>query len=81
MCEDDERQISRWRKCVGEMGRWSRTLLKQYARAGVRTVEDEEKDDGGVDDDGPGISPVVNQTCLHRAWEVRQDGLDRWYNG
>ncbi|KAI0398726.1 hypothetical protein F4802DRAFT_139979 [Xylaria palmicola] len=24
-CGDDERQISRWRKCVGETGRWRRT--------------------------------------------------------
>lgn len=75
-CDDDERQVSRWRKCVGETGRWKRTLLKQYARAGVRTVEDEDDDE---DDERPGISPVVSQTCLHWAWEVRQDDLDRWY--
>jgi hypothetical protein len=55
--------------------------LKQYARAGVRSIE-EEDEDGGVDGDGrPGISPVVSQTCLHWAWEVRQDDLDRWYAG
>jgi hypothetical protein len=78
-CEDDERQISRWRKCVGETGRWKRTLLKQYARAGVRSVEDEDDDDGD-DNERPGISPVVSQTCLHWAWEVRQDDLDRWCN-
>lgn len=75
-CEDDERQVSRWRKCVGETGRWKRTLLKQYARAGVRTVEEDDNDE---DDEKPGISPVVSQTCLHWAWEVRQDDLDRWY--
>jgi hypothetical protein len=80
-CEDDERQISRWRKCVGETGRWKRTLLKQYARAGVKTVEDEDEDDGVDGDQRPGISPVVSQTCLHWAWEVRQDDLDRWYEG
>jgi hypothetical protein len=80
-CEDDERQISRWRKCVGETGRWKRTLLKQYARAGVRSVEDDEDDDRVDGDERPGISPVVSQTCLHWAWEVRQDDLDRWYDG
>jgi len=80
-CEDDERQISRWRKCVGETGRWKRTLLKQYARAGVRTVEDEGGDDEDEEEGRPGISPVVSQTCLHWAWEVRQDDLDRWYVG
>ena len=79
-CEDDERQISRWRKCVGETGRWKRTLLKQYARAGVKTVEEEDDDDGEDGNERPGISPVVSQTCLHWAWEVRQDDLDRWYD-
>jgi hypothetical protein len=76
-CDDDDRQISRWRKCVGETGRFKRTLLKQYGRAGVRTVEEDEDDD--EDSERPGISPVVSQTCLHWAWEVRQDDLDRWY--
>ena len=28
-CNDDERQVSRWRKCVGETGRWRRVLLKR----------------------------------------------------
>ena len=27
-CEDDERQVGRWARCVGETGRWRRTLLK-----------------------------------------------------
>jgi hypothetical protein len=76
-CDDDERQISRWRKCVGETGRFKRTLLKQYGRAGVRTVEEDDEDE---DDERPGISPVVSQTCLHWAFEVRQDDLDRWYH-
>lgn len=80
-CGDDERQISRWRKCVGETGRWKRTLLKQYARAGVRTVEDEDEVDEENEGDKSVISPVVSQTCLHWAWEVRQDDLDRWYHG
>ncbi|KAK7968083.1 uncharacterized protein PG986_002360 [Apiospora aurea] len=41
-CEgEDERQISRWKKCVGETGRWRRILLKKYVQMGVRSVFDE----------------------------------------
>ncbi|KAI1749187.1 hypothetical protein F4782DRAFT_313374 [Xylaria castorea] len=77
-CEDDERQISRWRKCVGETGRWRRTLLKKYVQNGIRTVTDE---DDEVDEKRD-VSPVVHQTCHHWAWEVRQEALDRfWSNG
>ena len=73
-CEDDERQISRWRKCVGETGRWRRTLLKKYVALGIRDVADE-----GGDEEAQDVSPVVHQTCHHWAWEVRQPVLDRWW--
>ncbi|KAI0873334.1 hypothetical protein GGS24DRAFT_490833 [Hypoxylon argillaceum] len=77
-CEDDERQISRWRKCVGETGRWRRTLLKKYVQNGVRMVTDEDDEV----DEKKDVSPVVHQTCHHWAWEVRQQALDRfWSNG
>ncbi|KAI1739932.1 hypothetical protein F4680DRAFT_129039 [Xylaria scruposa] len=77
-CDDDERQISRWRKCVGETGRWRRILLKKYVQNGIRTVTDE---DDEVDEKSD-VSPVVHQTCHHWAWEVRQEALDRfWSNG
>ncbi|TRX91255.1 hypothetical protein FHL15_007860 [Xylaria flabelliformis] len=77
-CEDDERQISRWRKCVGETGRWRRILLKKYVQNGIRTVTDE---DDEVDEKRD-VSPVVHQTCHHWAWEVRQEALDQfWSNG
>ena len=74
-CDDDERQIGRWRRCVGESGRWRRALLAKYGRAGIRDVNDE-----GMDA-GEGLSPAVHQTCLHWAWELRQDVLDRWWSG
>ncbi|KAL4727813.1 hypothetical protein ACLX1H_004502 [Fusarium chlamydosporum] len=49
-CADDERQISRWKKCVGETGRWRRILLKKYVTLGIRSVF---ADDDGEDEDGP----------------------------
>ncbi|RGP65870.1 hypothetical protein FLONG3_9002 [Fusarium longipes] len=78
-CADDERQISRWKKCVGETGRWRRILLKKYVALGIRSVF---ADDEGEDEDAPDVSPVVHQTCHHWAYEVRQDALDRfWADG
>lgn len=74
--DEDDRQVARWRRCVGETGRWRRALLKKYVQMGIRTVTDEGVDDGGDDRD---VSPVVHQTCHHWAWEVRQDVLDRYW--
>ncbi|KAI4593421.1 hypothetical protein KJ359_009311 [Pestalotiopsis sp. 9143b] len=75
-CPDDDRQISRWKKCVGETGRWRRTLLKKYVQNGIRSVFDEDDDDDGERGD---VSPVVHQTCHHWAYEVRQDALHRFW--
>lgn len=76
-CEDDERQVSRWKKCVGPTGRWRRMLLKKYMTSGVREVWDD-----GADEDAPEVSPVMHQTCHHWAFEVTQDVLDGyWENG
>lgn len=74
-CEDDERQVSRWKKCVGPTGRWRRTLLKKYMMLGVREVFD----DGEEEDGGREVSPVVHQTCFHWAFEVRQEVLDEYW--
>lgn len=80
-CADDERQVGRWRKCVGETGRWRRILLKKYVQNGIRSVADEGVDDDGVEGRAD-VSPVVHQTCHHWAWEVRQEALDRfWRDG
>ncbi|KAJ4253458.1 hypothetical protein NW762_010616 [Fusarium torreyae] len=75
-CDDDERQISRWKKCVGETGRWRRILLKKYVALGIRTVF---ADVDGDDEDISDVSPVVHQTCHHWAYEVRQDALERFW--
>ena len=73
-CEDDERQVGRWERCVGPKGRWKRALLKKYIKAGVRNVMDEEADED--EDGGPRLSPLVHQTCHHWAFEIRQEVLD-----
>lgn len=73
-CEDDARQISRWRKCVGETGRWRRMLLKKYMQSGVREVFDDGEDDEAIE-----VSPVMHQTCQHWAFEVRQEHLDAYW--
>ena len=76
-CDDDERQISRWKKCVGETGRWRRMLLKKYVTMGIREVFDD-----GEDEEGSDVSPVMHQTCHHWAYEVRQGDLERfWKSG
>lgn len=74
-CEDDERQISRWRKCVGETGRWRRMLLKKYVSMGIREVFDD-----GEDEEGRDVSPVMHQTCHHWGYEIRQGDLERFWN-
>ena len=73
-CDDDERQISRWKKCVGETGRWRRMLLKKYVTMGIREVFDD-----GEDEEGSDVSPVMHQTCHHWAYEVRQGDLERFW--
>ncbi|KAI4229802.1 MAG: hypothetical protein L6R36_000589 [Xanthoria steineri] len=75
-CEDDERQVGRWKRCVGETGRWRRMLVKKYVAMGIREVFDdgEEEEEGRLE-----VSPVMHQTCFHWALEIRQDILDRYW--
>ncbi|OTB00142.1 hypothetical protein M426DRAFT_26874 [Hypoxylon sp. CI-4A] len=80
-CPDDDRQIGRWKKCVGETGRWRRMLLKKYVQMGIRSVTDEGDEDEDEDELSRDVSPVVHQTCHHWAWEVRQEALDRFWDG
>lgn len=77
-CEDDDRQVSRWARCVGERGRWRRALLKKYGLLGIRSVF---ADEGGGDDDedAPDVSPVVHQTCFQWGWQVDQPTLDSFW--
>ena len=75
-CEDDERQVSRWKKCVGVTGRWRRMLLKKYVGMGVREVFD----DGAEEGEEQEVSPVMHQTCHHWAFMVTQEVLDGYWN-
>lgn len=72
-CDDDDRQVGRWQRCVGRTGRWRRMLLKKYLTAGVRSVADEGMDDAE-------ISPVMHQTCHQWGCEIRQQDLDDAWN-
>lgn len=73
-CQDDHRQVSRWRKCVGETGRWKRTLLKKYFQMEVKEVFDDGEDEKEV-------SPVIHQTCHHWAYQIQQSDLDQLWQG
>lgn len=70
-CPDDDRQVSRWRKCVGATGRWKRMLLKAYLKMGVQDVFDD-----GEEEETREVSPVMHQTCHHWAYEIKQHDLD-----
>lgn len=70
-CADDERQVSRWKKCVGPTGRWKRMLLKAYLKSGVRHVFDDGEEEECIE-----VSPVMHQTCHHWAIEIKQYDLD-----
>lgn len=67
-CRDDDRQISRWRKCCGPTGRWKRMLLKKYVAHGIKQVWTEGEE--------VAVSPVMHQTCHHWAYQVEQRDLD-----
>jgi hypothetical protein len=71
-CEDDERQVGRWSRCVGLNGRWRKALLRKYVQHGVKEVFD----DGEHENE---VSPVMHQTCHHWGFEVRQGVLDEFW--
>ena len=77
-CEDDERQVGRWDRCVGVNGRWRRMLLKKYMQMGVRECFDygDQDEDGGESE----VSPVMHQTCFQWGYEIKQADLDRYWD-
>lgn len=62
--EDDERQISRWVKAIGDKGRWRTFLVGQCVKS------DKTWDDFTA-------SPVTRQTLLHWGYQLTKDEFDR----
>jgi len=60
---DDERQISRWKKCAGLTGRWRNNLIGKVLRSGGKAFDDES------------VSPVVRQTLQHWAYVLTEADL------
>lgn len=58
-CDDDDRQISRWKGVCGAKGRWKTNLINKIIAANA-TFDDAR------------VSPVVRQTLLHWACEVTE---------
>jgi len=59
---DDKRQISRWTGVAGPKGRWKNALIKKVVTANAAF-------------DHGGISPVIRQTLLHWAFELRASDI------
>lgn len=57
--DDDDRQVSRWRKCAAPTGRWRNNLITKIYKA-----------DAEFDDES--VSPVVRQTLHHWAYELTE---------
>lgn len=64
-CKDDTRQISRWKACAGEKGRWKRNLIAKCVRA-KKPFDDES------------VSPTVRQLLLHWAYELTEHDYDHY---
>ena len=64
--EDDDRQISRWKKCAGVNGRWKANLVAKIVRAGAAF-------------DDASISPVVRQTLWHWAYQLTEEEFGEGY--
>lgn len=64
-CDDDQRQISRWKAIAGEKGRWKRNLIAKCVKAG-KSYDDES------------VSPVVRQLLLHWAYQLSEEHFDQY---
>lgn len=61
---DDERQISRWKKCAGIKGRWRNNLIGKCVRSGCAF-------------DNSAISPVVRQTLQHWGYRLSKSDFEK----
>ncbi|GAA5821004.1 hypothetical protein JCM3770_004466 [Rhodotorula araucariae] len=67
-CDDDARQVQRWKGVAGDTGRFRRMLLGQYRKAGVNFVETDEEP----------CSPGIRQTLNHWAYDPTTAHLNRF---
>lgn len=58
-CDDDDRQISRWKNCTGPKGRWKNNLIGKIVKAGCAY-------------DNVAVSPVIRQTLQHWAYKLNE---------
>ncbi|GAA99042.1 uncharacterized protein L969DRAFT_606417 [Mixia osmundae IAM 14324] len=65
-CEDDERQMSRWKGIASKSGRFRNTLLNKYVNQGYNDIDPEHEP----------ISPGIRQTLLHWAFDLTTAHLD-----
>lgn len=65
---DDDRQIGRWSRCAGDMGRWRRSLIKKVVQ------QNKHWNDASV-------SPVIRQSLLHWAYELTEEDFERTRQG
>lgn len=64
-CDDDARQLSRWKGVASDTGRWRVQLANRLAKAGLGA------------DAAARVSPVICQTLLHWGDELVQADVDR----
>ncbi|KAJ3044599.1 hypothetical protein HDV00_001525 [Rhizophlyctis rosea] len=70
-CDDDKRQVSRWKKCAHERsGRWLRVYLGKYLKAGLDEIPSDPKQEK--------ISPVIRQVLQHWGIAVNNDVYGRF---
>ena len=63
---DDERQISRWKKLAGSQGRFRKWLVTQILKKGTKK-----------DWNDHSISPAIRQTLQHWAYKLKKKDFDK----
>ncbi|KAJ3045803.1 hypothetical protein HK097_001118 [Rhizophlyctis rosea] len=70
-CDDDKRQISRWKKCAHERsGRWLRVYLGKCLKAELDHIPQNPKEEK--------VSPVIRQVLQHWGLAVNDDVYERF---
>ncbi|BGP34447.1 hypothetical protein JCM10296v2_006267 [Rhodotorula toruloides] len=67
-CDDDARQVQRWKGVAGPTGRFKRMFLGKYRRDGIHFIEPDEED----------TSRGIRQTLNHWAYDPTTSDLNRF---